>query len=278
MAVSAQFPIIPEQWGQVFLGVIPLRAEPSDKSELVSQLVFGEQYQVLALEPSWVKIKAQYDGYEGWVAINQVQKTTHNSVSTVPKIVSSPWGKLEKGAQKFWIPLGSELYGLTDQNQLLFQDTWWHYEGDFIPNNTSTSPISPESLLATMRLFWKTPYLWGGKTPWGVDCSGFVQQVMKLWGVKLYRDAYQQAAQGSLVTSFTEAQTGDVAFFHRDNRIVHVGIVVQTQHLHSDYQQDKKADYHIFHAFEAVRCDILDGKGIFNTSLQVYTHQLAHIQ
>jgi len=113
----------------------------------------------------------------------------------------------------------------------------------------------------TIKSYMNAPYLWGGKTPFGIDCSGFAQQIFKLCGYKLKRDAHQQYLQGSVVKNFEEAQPGDLAFFENEkNMITHVGILIE--------------DQYIIHASGYVRKDKLDEKGIMNEESSTYTHKL----
>jgi cell wall-associated NlpC family hydrolase len=129
----------------------------------------------------------------------------------------------------------------------------------------------PEKLLTTKGIaenaymYLHSPYLWGGRTPFGIDCSGFTQMVYKLAGIKLKRDAWQQAEQGSLIHLVDEARQGDLAFFDNDEgRIIHVGIVLPNNK--------------IIHASGKVRLDSLDHHGIFNQETKKYTHNLRLIK
>ena len=109
------------------------------------------------------------------------------------------------------------------------------------------------------------PYLWGGKSTFGIDCSGLTQQVYKLGGYELPRDAYQQAELGEVLSFVEEAEPGDLAFFdNADGKIIHVGIIL--------------GDYKIIHAHGKVRIDPFDSNGIFNTDSQKYSHKLRFIK
>jgi gamma-D-glutamyl-L-lysine dipeptidyl-peptidase len=110
-----------------------------------------------------------------------------------------------------------------------------------------------------------SPYLWGGKTPFGIDCSGFTQMAYKLAGIKLRRDAWQQAEQGHTINLLEETEPGDLAFFDNDEgNIVHVGIILR--------------DHKIIHAAGKVRIDSIDHYGINNKELKKYTHKLRLIK
>ena len=122
-----------------------------------------------------------------------------------------------------------------------------------------------EVLVALGRPFLGTAYLWGGKSIFGVDCSGFVQQLYKLFGIFLPRDAYQQAEVGELVGFLQEAKLGDLAFFDNDEgRITHVGMLL--------------SDRLIMHASGNVRIDPIDHAGIIHRITGKRTHHLRLIK
>ena len=122
-----------------------------------------------------------------------------------------------------------------------------------------------DDLVKTAFLYLNAPYLWGGKTPFGIDCSGFTQMVYKLNGYKLLRDVSQQATQGEALSFIEESQPGDLAFFdNSEGEIVHVGIIMK--------------DNYIIHAYGKVRIDRLDQSGIYNTEARKHTHKLRVIK
>ncbi|MCH8318043.1 MAG: C40 family peptidase [Bacteroidetes bacterium] len=114
-------------------------------------------------------------------------------------------------------------------------------------------------LIFTALEFYGVPYLWGGKTVYGTDCSGFVQQIFKICGYKLYRDASQQAEQGQLVSSYEDRRAGDLAFFENNKgKISHVGIIME--------------DNKIIHASGQVKISKIEAKGIFNEATGGYSN------
>ena len=125
--------------------------------------------------------------------------------------------------------------------------------------------LPKKEIIQKAFIFLNTPFLWGGKTPFGIDCSGFTQMVYKLCGYQLLRDAKKQATQGEVLSFIEESEPGDLAFFDNENgEIIHVGIILK--------------EYHIIHAFGKVRIDTLDHSGIFNAELQKHTHKLRVIK
>jgi hypothetical protein len=244
------------------LAIIPLRAEPSDRSEIVSQVLFGEHFEVLEELKQWRRIRLHYDAYEGWVDSKQFQlisETAYNSLSKETIVlnadlidyISAPNNTLLP------IPLGASLSFLnhSDINTAQFE-----FEG------TKASGVQDKSkLIKTAFLFLNAPYLWGGKTPFGIDCSGFTQMVYKLNGYHLFRDASQQAKQGEALSFIEESEPGDLAFFdNEEGNIIHVGIIMENNY--------------IIHASGKVRIDRLDHLGIFNPETQKHTHKLRVIK
>jgi hypothetical protein len=244
------------------LAIIPLRAEPNDRSEIVSQVLFGEHFEILEKQHQWSKIKLQYDNYEGWVDSKQYQIISEKSFTSLSKdavilnsdlveYVSNPSHSLVP------IPLGSSLSFL---NHSEINVEGFGFEG------MKTSGIKPKSdLLATAYLYLNAPYLWGGKTPFGIDCSGFTQMVYKLNGYKLLRDASQQSTQGEALSFIEESEPGDLAFFdNEEGNIIHVGIIME--------------DNYIIHASGKVRIDRIDHLGIYNAEQNRHTHRLRVIK
>ena len=244
------------------LAIIPLRFEPSDRSEIVSQVLFGEHFEVLEELKQWRRIRLHYDSYEGWVDSKQFQiisETDYKKLSKEPitlnadliDYISAPNNTLLP------IPLGASLSFLnhSDINSAHFE-----FEG------THTSGIQDKSkLINTAFMYLNAPYLWGGKTPFGIDCSGFTQMVYKLNGYYLHRDASQQATQGDALSFIEESEPGDLAFFdNEEGNIIHVGIIMENNY--------------IIHASGKVRIDRLDHLGIFNPETQKHTHKLRVIK
>lgn len=244
------------------LANIPLRFEPSDRSELVSQVLFGEQFAILEQQEKWSKIRLAFDDYEGWIDNKQFKKISedqydllfHDSIvmnNDLIEYITSDDTLLIP------IPLGASL-------------TFLSYDAinteNFVFEGLRTSGIKPKAeLIKTAFMYLHAPYLWGGKTPFGIDCSGFTQMVYKLNGYKLFRDASQQANQGEALSFIEESEPGDLAFFdNEEGKIIHVGIIMENNY--------------IIHASGQVRIDRLDHLGIYNAELNRHTHKLRVIK
>ena len=244
-------------YGICNLSIIPLRADSADNSELVSQVLYGEIFKVLEIRKKWSRVRLAYDAYEGWVDNKQFLI-----------IPFKDYTKLNKKKSTY----SSDLVDFitTSDNQLLSIclgsniETASYLKHEFEGN--SISKIFPrEHLIETSLLYLNAPYLWGGKTPFGIDCSGLTQMVYKLNGYKLKRDASQQASQGEPLSFIEESEPGDLAFFDNvDGDIIHVGIIMN--------------DNYIIHAHGKVRIDRLDHTGIFNYEVRTHTHKLRVIK
>lgn len=244
------------------LAIVPVRSEPSDRSEIVTQLLFGEHIEILERQNQWARIKIQYDDYEGWVDSKQYQvisEANYNLLSKEAIILNADLIDYITAPDNLLlpIPLGASLSFLNNSEINISN---FDFEG------TKTSGIKPKSaLINTAFMYLNAPYLWGGKTPFGIDCSGFTQMVYKLNGYKLHRDASQQAREGEPLSFIEESEVGDLAFFDNDEgNITHVGIIMDNNY--------------IIHASGKVRIDRLDHLGIYNPETNKHTHKLRVIK
>ena len=228
---------------------------------MVTQLLFGETFEILERQEKWSRIKNDRDKYESWVDNKQITTLSDDDHS---RIVSSTCFKsadlvssLKVEGQSLLLLAGSSLPGLAD-GQLRIVNSTYIFEGQAIDTCLSRKMTIPDLAMK----FLNSPYLWGGRSPVGIDCSGFTQVVFSLAGIRLPRDAWQQADLGER-TTVEAAQPCDLAFFQNGkSRITHVGIVLE----------DRK----IIHASGKVRIDELTEKGICTAAGKV-THDLAHI-
>lgn len=225
-------------------------------------MLFGETALILEAKDEWRKVKCLYDSYEGWLTEHLIQ-TVDNAIATTPTrfITTGLLNPATLPDQLVNLPMGSSLTGYDEETRLLW-DGQHKYHGTF---RNTTMPYNEEVFWNALQPWMNAPYLWGGRTFMGVDCSGFVQTVFKVLGIPLQRDAYQQATQGIAIEDVVIAQTGDVAFFENEaGKITHVGIVLQG---------DK-----IIHASGKVRVDTLTEKGIFIKESGTQSHKLHSIR
>lgn len=236
----------------------PVRKEPAHRSELTNQLLFGETMQVLEQKDEWFRVKSLFDQYEGWLTYHLVTTVSKElAESAHPFIASGITNPVTLPDQLINAPMGSTLAGFDEETRLLW-DEHYKYHGTF---RDTSRPFDKDLLQKLIQPWINAPYLWGGKTFMGVDCSGFVQTVFKVLGIRLQRDAWQQASQGIVVEDLSMSKEGDLAFFHNENgRVIHVGIVLSPNA--------------IIHASGKVRIDRLDEQGIVNRENGKRTHQL----
>lgn len=245
------------EYGICNLSIVPLRAEASDMSEMVSQLLYGDHFKILERRKKWSRIRLSFDKYEGWIDNKQfgyIGEAEYVALDVNPPRLSSDIIDFvtSSNGQLVSICLGS--------NVLACQNLKDNFEG-----KTTKGLLPKEKLVETALLYVNAPYLWGGKSPFGIDCSGFTQMVYKLNGHKLLRDASQQATQGEPLSFIEESEPGDLAFFdNEEGRITHVGIIMK--------------DNYIIHAHGKVRIDRLDHSGIFNYDVRNHTHKLRVIK
>jgi gamma-D-glutamyl-L-lysine dipeptidyl-peptidase len=261
------------EFGICLQTVIPVRSEPSHKSEMVTQVLFGELFRILLIENDWARVRLTYDDYEGWVNLSQIQLLSEKEflhLFNAEAAVTLDLVQLISNQTRNTIApliIGSSLPGFVNGDFTILNDHYY-YDG-------TVAEISPFDTVSTLKdhlkakhtiisdamLYMNAPYLWGGRTPFGIDCSGLVQMVFKIKKIKLLRDASQQATHGEPLNFVSEAEPGDLAFFDdEEGNITHVGIMV-----------DKSR---IIHASGKVRMDTIDHEGIYNVEEQRYTHKL----
>lgn len=241
----------------------PLRKEDAHRSEMISQVLFGELAEVLEETKSFIKIRFVYDGYEGWCQSNQLATIEETQANLFSKAITPDWDTIiSVNDQPMHIPIGCSL-GILEEGKAKLDKFNITYTGkSFDPE---TVVISADAVKTKAIQYLNTPYLWGGRSVYGIDCSGFVQQVFRYFNIALPRDAYQQAAEGESVGFLQEAQCGDLAYFdNEEGRITHVGIL---------FNQDT-----IIHASGKVRIDKIDTMGIVNGDTGERTHKLRLIK
>lgn len=245
--------------------IVPVRAEAADTSEMVSQLLFGELYTVLENRKKWLRIRAEFDSYEGWIDRKQHNPIAATEFSTF------------LSANKYLLLDTAQMvdFGTKDQHQVLVQGSVFYNKKDQefewlndkiqCKGHTVTGLQEKNKFVDFAFGYINSPYLWGGRSPFGIDCSGFSQMVYKLGGRQIPRDAKDQALLGEPLSFIEEAEPGDLAFFDNKEGIInHVGILL--------------ADNFIIHASGKVRLDRLDQHGIYNPETREHTHRLRVIK
>ena len=246
------------------LSLIPVRKEPSERSEMVTQILFGEYFDILEEMVGWCHVKLAFDGYEGWVDQKMVTPLGNREISRIaerPYAVTTDIFSIVqvKDEQNLLIVAGSSLpvWRPNLRKFTLDSESYTH------SGNVAYRKIRKkrEFIISQALKFFNAPYLWGGRSPFGIDCSGFTQIIYKMVGVALPRDAGQQVYSGTAFSFVEEAEPGDLAFFDDETgRIVHTGIL---------WKKNK-----IIHASGKVRIDNVDQFGIYNIETKRYTHKM----
>ena len=244
-------------YGICNLSIVPLRAEASDVSEMTTQVLYGEHFKVLETRKKWSRIRLAFDSYEGWIDNKQFLNLSEEAYFNLDKVET----KLSSDLVDFVTSSDDQLFSICMGSTISSSEhLMHHFEGKYI-----SKALPKKQLIEIAQLYLNSPYLWGGKTPFGIDCSGFTQMVYKMNGHKLLRDASQQATQGEPLSFIEESEAGDLAFFdNEEGKITHVGIIMK--------------DNYIIHAHGKVRIDRLDHSGIFNYELRNHTHKLRVIK
>ncbi|TKG89618.1 glycoside hydrolase [Puteibacter caeruleilacunae] len=251
------------------LSTIPVRDEPREKSEMTTQILFGEHFEILEETPKWCRIRQAYDSYEGWIDQKMVTYISEEEFNTLenhdPFVTSDIFNivQLDGDYNNSLIVAGSSLPFLNKETgEFKLGGQTYRLQSQHLGNNHDNKRAM---MIENALKFFNSPYLWGGKTPLGIDCSGFTQVIYKIAGIKIPRDASQQVNVGEPITFVEEAKPGDLAFFDNDDgKITHVGII-----------WDK---HKIIHSSGKVRIDNVDHSGIYNIDTKRYTHRLRVIK
>lgn len=248
--------------------LIPVRIGPDQRTEMINQLLFGEVFKVTERIGNWCKIQAELDGYCGWImgtSFQGISEEEYNSIALSGKHFLRSLTKAvveDKTKNDILLLPGSVISGIDKQTKK-FSLGNNNYTLENLIQKKETN--IREAIIETSLYFLEAPYLWGGRSLFSIDCSGLTQLSFLINGVKIKRDASQQAEEGNQVHFLNESQPGDLAFFDNERgAISHVGILLG---------EDK-----IIHASGKVRIDKIDFQGIINSETREYSHQLRLIK
>lgn len=239
---------------------IAVRSNPSHRSEMVNQVLFGERFRIVESSGSWIKIETELDSYQGWI------DGTHNGFKTFTEtgegiITGHTVACFKEDGSPFLLAPGSELFNMPGSlDSFSVGGNPFHLD-----KNEGEKLLPDNSIVETGLKFLNSPYLWGGRTPWGIDCSGLVQVVYKIHGAALPRDASKQAENGQMIEFIEQALPGDLLFFSGEGEgISHTGILVSPGN--------------ILHSSGTVKISTVDHQGIWDADAGRYTHRLRFIR
>jgi gamma-D-glutamyl-L-lysine dipeptidyl-peptidase len=240
---------------------IPLRSGPSHRSEMLSQILFGEKYRIVDQVGHWHKVETIFDNYSGWIDSDHQQHTEDHG-NSAGQVLNRSLLCFKADKTKLVLEAGCEVYFPDFESKTFFTGkNEYSATSDFNPVYFNGN----ESFADTAMRFINTPYIWGGRIPSGIDCSGFVQLVYKIHGIKIPRDSWQQANAGKNISFLNESKSGDLVFFDNEmGQISHVGMIL-SRGL-------------VIHASGRVRIDTIDHQGIFRNEINGYSHKLRTIR
>ncbi len=244
------------------LPFIPIRKAPEDASEMTSMLLMGEGFTITATKNHWHQVICNHDGYEGWVYRRNTEDFFHSGAFQPLLTVVSPWLILEKGRRHRFISTGSKLPGYR-YNRIHIKNTAFTIKTGEV-QSTSRLTLVPARMNELFAAWEGVPYLWGGRSVFGVDCSGLTQVMLSMMNISIPRDASDQVHNG-IDVDFDGQKKYDLAFFEdAKGKIYHTGIIT------------RKGE--ILHASEIVRRDKLTTEGIQHAQTGKVTHKLACIR
>jgi len=254
------------KYGICILGVCPIFKSAHAWGEIVNQLLFGETFEVLESEKNFAKIRSSHDHYEGWIDYRQAEAIHVDEFTTLSErlhpVIADAAGVIVRQGCEYPVVRGGTLPHYHDGRFTIGTREYRFAGQTFMPK---PAPIDSTQLIKIARSYLNSPYQWGGRSPFGIDCSGFVQVVFKCFGVHIRRDAWQQAEQGEEIPDPQDVRPGDVATFKSiDGTIYHAGLLLS---------QDQ-----IIHASSQVRIDRFDPHGIYSEKEQRYTHNVLSIR
>ncbi|HRI78577.1 MAG TPA: C40 family peptidase [Cyclobacteriaceae bacterium] len=250
----------PVDFGVCRLAVVPVRKESREASEQITQLLFGDHYEVINFSPDrkWAHITIYSDQTEGWLDIRQhhvISKEYFEQINATDyKITTEIASPVLYKKSPLTIVMGSVV---PISNSELFK-----IEEQFAFNGESKSlgqRRDADFVKSVAKKYLQAPFLAGGKSPFGIDDTGLVQMIFRIAGYSLPRNIRQQLQAGKKVKSFEDSSTGDLAFFsEKGKEVSHVGLIIDG---------DK-----VIHASGYVRMDPITDEGILNPETKIYSH------
>jgi len=251
----------------ITLPLVPLRESDTERSELYTQLLFGECVEILETRERWLFVRNQSDNYKGWVDRKMVHILSASEENRIKKAskqsVQTPILSIQKAnsPENMFLPGGSTIHSEKAGECLVGTEIYSLNSTELITDGK----ISGSKLIHSAQQYLNAPYLWGGKSIMGIDCSGLVQIVFSMNGLQLDRDASVQVESGKTIDFLSETKAGDLAFFENpEGRIIHVGILLNS--------------HQIIHASGWVKVETLDSNGIISEQTGEYTHKLRIIK
>lgn len=264
------------QYGICYLPLIPLRSEPSEKAEMVTQILFGQLFRLIDSKEEWSRVEILDDTYSGWCTTKMLQFLPEEEYLKISRLrfhtLGEPLTKcspVSSDNESMYLPAGSHLYINDVPGEQFITFVIWRVTGERIKSEIWKTESSPKRIplqpVNVALKFLNAPYLWGGKSICGIDCSGLAQVAYLISGINIGRDASDQAKYGDIIDSVDNALPGDLAFFvNSKGSIGHVGICMG-QGL-------------IIHSSGSVHIDCLDKRGIYNKKSGIYTHELKFVR
>ena len=280
--------------------VVPVRTEASETSEQITQMLFGEICTIEEQKTRWIRVKLALDGQMGWVDAKMIatlstdEYKSYSAALKAAAYVAFPmaYAVSENNGQTIPLTAGTRL---TNYHNGHFEVLGVGFRIDAGMVLTKPLEMTQPNLLQSVRFFLNVPYLWGGKNALGMDCSGFTQTILSLFGHKIPRNASEQVTQGRLISRLPSSKAGDLAFFcHYEEaatqeitsnlkqqstetnaiarqKITHVGILIDSER--------------IIHCSGRVKIEKIDTTGIFSVEQSdtahpdgQYTHRLLSIR
>jgi gamma-D-glutamyl-L-lysine dipeptidyl-peptidase len=240
---------------------VPLRSGPSHKTEMLSQILFGEKYSVIDKAGSWLKVETIFDSYMGWIDSDHLQHSPDENESK-GSVLNKSLLCYKSDKTRLVLEAGCEIFNPDFETKVFYAGkNQYTAEQEFNNSYISTN----DTVTDTAMKFINSPYIWGGRIPSGIDCSGLTQLAYKIHGIQIARDSWKQAEAGKAIDFIDQCEPGDLVFFDNDRgKISHVGMII-SRGL-------------VIHASGRVRIDSIDHQGIFKQEIGGYSHHLRMIK